>query len=182
MSNYLWPVEGATYGSNITSDFGYRSSPTKGASTNHMGIDIAAAAGTPVLAAASGRVLGALRSNAKGNYIQIQHSDGSVTEYEHLKDFGVTAGQYVTAGQQIGSVGSTGISTGNHLHFGVKDSSGNYIDPLTWTSSGSSDGGHGYHAPNDSLGLNNFLSAVNDYWLYILGGLLILAIVGKVRR
>ena len=163
---------------NITSFFGSRTAPTAGASTNHQGIDIAAPTGTAVLAAAPGRVLGVLRSNAKGNYIELEHSDGSITEYAHLSSAGVTPGQYVTAGQTIGQVGSTGIATGPHLHFGVKVG-GSYVDPQSRLSSAAAQkGGTSFNL--DNIG-ETISGAVNDYWLWIIAALVVFAVLTKRR-
>ena len=133
-----WPVNGE-----ITSYFGYRDSPTAGASTYHEGIDIAAALGTAVSAFQSGVVQFAGDAGGYGNQVIIDHLNGLVTYYSHLNDIMVSAGQTVTAGSQIGTVGSTGISTGPHLDFRTQQN-GTFVDPLTYlngSASTSSSGG-----------------------------------------
>lgn len=123
---FTWPAPGNT---RITSYFGSRNAPTPGASSNHKGIDIACNTGDPIIAAASGTVIVATYNYAEGNYICIDHGGGVVTVYMHNSALLVSAGEAVTAGQQIAQAGSTGYSTGPHLHFGVRVD-GNYVDPL----------------------------------------------------
>lgn len=120
----IWPTSGY-----ISSYFGYRDQPTAGASTYHQGIDIAAGTGSPIVAAASGTVTVATYSSSAGNYIGISHPNGMYTVYMHCSALYVSAGQQVSAGQLIGAVGSTGYSTGPHLHFGVMVNGG-YVDPM----------------------------------------------------
>ncbi|MGN6408581.1 MAG: M23 family metallopeptidase, partial [Curtobacterium sp.] len=100
-------------------------------STNHQGLDFAAPEGTPVVAAMSGRVVSAGVFGGYGNQILLQHGDGSQTRYGHLSRIGVRVGQTVTAGQYIGAVGNTGVSTGSHLDFEVLHG-GIAIDPAAW--------------------------------------------------
>lgn len=102
----------------ITSGFGPRSAPIAGASTNHGGIDLAAAMGVPVAAAGPGEVLDAWVDTkyGGGNSVRVRHPDGSITGYAHLNDYLVKKGDQVAAGQRIGSVGATGRATGPHLH------------------------------------------------------------------
>jgi murein DD-endopeptidase MepM/ murein hydrolase activator NlpD len=100
-------------------------------STNHQGLDFAAPAGTTVVAAMSGRVVSAGVSGGYGNQVLLQHGDGSQTRYGHLSQIGVRVGQTVTAGQRIGAVGNTGVSTGSHLHFEVIIG-GTPADPAAW--------------------------------------------------
>ncbi len=125
----IWP----TSGRHITSYFGYRSSPTAGASSYHQGLDIGADYGAAIWAAASGTVTTASYSNAMGNYIVISHGNGVATVYEHCSQLYVYAGQTVSQGETIAAVGSTGISTGAHLHFGVSVG-GSYVNPLLYVS------------------------------------------------
>ena len=103
----------------VSSPFGERESPTAGASTNHQGIDLAAPEGTPIRAARSGTVTAARYGSAGGFQVVINHGDGYSTAYLHMTHFIVGAGQKVAQGEVIGYVGSTGISTGNHLHFEI---------------------------------------------------------------
>jgi murein DD-endopeptidase MepM/ murein hydrolase activator NlpD len=103
----------------VSSPFGHRAKPTEGASTEHRGVDIAGAAGTPILAAADGTVETEKVSSSYGNFIQLRHSS-FWTRYGHMSKFAVAQGDSVVAGQKIGEMGSTGISTGAHLHFEVQ--------------------------------------------------------------
>lgn len=105
--------------SRISSYFGYREQPLPGASTNHKGMDFAAPTGTPIYAAAAGTVTTAAYSGNAGNMIAINHGNGLVTIYMHCHAMYVSAGQKVEKGQNIAIVGSTGNSTGPHLHFQV---------------------------------------------------------------
>lgn len=120
----IWPTD-STY---ITSDFGNRDAPTAGASTNHQGLDIGAAAGTPIYAAASGTIELATSNSSYGNYVMVNHGSGTTTVYAHMESMTVSSGQYVTQGQIIGYVGSTGITTGPHLHYEVRVD-GTRVDP-----------------------------------------------------
>ncbi len=117
--------------SRITSYFGNRSSPTAGASTYHKGIDIGASTGTAIYAAASGTVVTATYSSSAGNYITISHGNGLSTSYMHCSALYVSVGDTVSQGQTIAAVGSTGISTGSHLHFAVIEN-GTYKNPLDY--------------------------------------------------
>lgn len=107
--------------SRISSYFGPRKQPMAGASSNHKGIDYAAEPRTPIYAAASGTVTTAGYSGAEGNWIVINHGNGLQTYYMHCLKLYVHAGQKVSKGQNIAAVGSTGNSTGPHLHFQVMD-------------------------------------------------------------
>ena len=121
---FLRPVGNAP----ITSGFGYRTDPVSGASAFHAGIDFGASCGTPIKAAGNGTVISAGWQGGYGNATIINHGGGMATLYGHQSAFAVGAGQSVTAGQVIGYVGSTGKSTGCHLHFEVRVS-GNPVDP-----------------------------------------------------
>ena len=103
----------------VSSPFGERESPTAGASSNHKGIDLAAPEGTPVRAARAGTVTAARYGKSGGYQVVINHGDGFSSAYLHMTHFIVGAGQKVAQGEVIGYVGSTGISTGNHLHFEI---------------------------------------------------------------
>lgn len=111
-----------------TSPFGDRDAPTAGASSNHQGVDLAAPLNTPIYAARSGTVTIATYSNSAGYYVQIDHGGGTKSIYMHMTYFTVSAGQKVSQGQIIGYCGSTGISTGSHLHFGISQN-GVYQNP-----------------------------------------------------
>lgn len=115
----------------ISSTFGYRNAPLAGASTNHKGVDFAASTGTPIYAAASGTVTSAGYSGKAGNLIIINHGNGLLTYYMHCNTIFVSAGQKVSKGQNIGQVGTTGNSTGPHLHFQVM-SNGTPVNPMNY--------------------------------------------------
>ena len=104
----------------ISSTFGYRTQPIAGASTNHKGIDFAAATGTPIYAAAAGTVISAGYAGNAGNLLVINHGNGLLTYYMHCSKIYVSAGQKVSKGQNVAAVGTTGNSTGPHLHFQVE--------------------------------------------------------------
>lgn len=124
---FLWPTSSRT----ISSSFGYRTDPFKGTAAYHGGIDIAAQTGDFVFAAQAGTVITADRTAARGNYIVIDHGDGIQTWYMHLSAENVSPGDKVAKGQRIGEVGSTGRSTGPHLHFQVVKQD-ILVDPLTY--------------------------------------------------
>ena len=111
-----------------TSPFGDRDAPTAGASSNHQGVDLAAPLNTPIYASRSGTVTIATYSSSAGYYVQIDHGDGYKSIYMHMTYFVVSAGQKVSQGQIIGYCGSTGVSTGSHLHFGISQN-GVYQNP-----------------------------------------------------
>ena len=115
----------------ITSPFGYRESPTAGASTYHQGVDLDTGTGWPVVAARAGTAYTAY-GNAAGNYVTIDHHDGFRSIYMHLNGFapGIN-GKNVSAGELIGYTGSTGVSTGDHLHFGIS-LNGVYVNPCNY--------------------------------------------------
>ena len=115
----------------VSSPFGDRDAPTAGASSNHQGIDLAAPEGTPIYASRSGSVTIAKWSNSAGYYVSINHGDGFASVYMHMTHYVVSKGQYVSQGQVIGYVGSTGYSTGNHLHFGISYN-GKYVNPALY--------------------------------------------------
>ncbi|ONI43792.1 hypothetical protein AN641_09055 [Candidatus Epulonipiscioides gigas] len=114
---FTWPVPGWTY---ISSDYAPRINPVLNIQEFHQGIDIPATYGTPVVAAAQGRVIVAGWVNGFGYTIMIDHGDGLVSLYGHNSTLNVKAGDYVKAGQQVAGIGSTGYSTGNHSHFEVR--------------------------------------------------------------
>lgn len=122
---FTWPCPSST---RITSDYGPRTSPTAGASSYHRGIDIGASYGADIVAAADGTVIFAGYSSSAGNYITVSHGGGLYTVYMHCSSLIASNGQSVSRGQVIAKVGSTGISTGNHLHFGVSVN-GSYVNP-----------------------------------------------------
>ena len=128
--SFKWPCPSS---SRITSNFGDRESPTEGASSNHKGVDIGASTGSDILAAASGQVVIATYSYSAGNYIMIDHGGGVSSVYMHCSQLLVSKGEQVSQGQVIAKVGSTGYSTGPHLHFGIR-SGGSYVNPLKYVS------------------------------------------------
>lgn len=128
--NFIWPCPSS---GRITSAFGGRSSPTEGASSNHQGIDIGASTGTNIVAAASGTVTISTYSYSAGNYIMINHGGGVSTVYMHCSQLLASVGDTVKQGQVIAKVGSTGYSTGPHLHFGVR-LNGSYVNPTKYVS------------------------------------------------
>ena len=115
----------------VSSPFGDRNAPTAGASTYHQGVDLAGPEGTPIYASRSGYVTIARYSNSAGYYVSINHGDGFSSIYMHMTGFVVSAGQTVSQGQLIGYMGSTGISTGSHLHFGIS-LNGTYVNPALY--------------------------------------------------
>ena len=124
-TSYLWPLPGYY---RLSSLFGYRIHPITGEAHSHTGIDIPAPGNTPILACKSGQVVTSAYHYSYGNYVVIDHGNGNSTLYAHMSSRAVSEGDMVTQGQTIGYVGTTGSSTGNHLHLEVRD---NYtrVDP-----------------------------------------------------
>ncbi|MGP1612626.1 MAG: murein hydrolase activator EnvC family protein [Catonella sp.] len=129
-SGMVWPMPSSRY---ISSGYGYRGVVMPGAGNFHHGIDIAVNAGAPIVAAKEGRVISAAYNYSMGNHVIIDHGDGLYTVYMHASKLLVSAGQDVSRGQNIALVGSTGMSTGPHLHFGVK-LNGQYVNPMNYVS------------------------------------------------
>lgn len=127
-SKMAWPVIGYT---TLSSKFGYRIHPISGEKKLHTGIDIPAPAGTPVVAANSGTVIISRYDNSYGNMVAIDHGGGIVSFYAHNTERLVKVGDKVSKGQKISTVGTTGYSTGNHLHFEVKKN-GTFVDPMNY--------------------------------------------------
>ncbi len=127
---FIWPAPASRY---ITSYFGWRIHPVYNTYKYHSGIDIGAGSGTNVLAAASGRVIMSQTYGGYGNCIMIDHGGGIVTLYGHMSQRLVSTGQTVVAGSVIAKVGNTGVSTGPHLHFEVREN-GTLVDPLGYVS------------------------------------------------
>ena len=128
---FKWPAPAYT---RISSDYGYRIHPTLHVNKFHNGIDMAAPGGSPILAAYDGEVVAAAYSSTMGNYVMIDHGGELYTIYMHASALHVSKGQIVVKGQKIASVGTTGRSTGNHLHFGVR-LNGSYVNPWNYLSS-----------------------------------------------
>ena len=129
-SNATWitPVSGYR----LTSAFGMRKHPVLKVNRMHNGIDMACKAGTPIYATRAGTVTRtAYQANGAGNYVSINHLDGFSSIYMHMTHYVVSQGQTVSQGQLIGYVGNTGISTGDHLHFGISYA-GTYVNPLAY--------------------------------------------------
>jgi len=127
-NGFTWPCPGSR---RITSDFGYRNHPISGGYKMHNGIDISAPTGTVIVAAATGTVTAASYNASMGNYVMINHGGSLFTIYMHCSALNVSAGQTVNAGQTIAYVGSTGNSTGPHLHFSVR-LNGSYVNPWNY--------------------------------------------------
>lgn len=125
---FTWPAPSYT---RISDDYGTRIHPILGVQQFHNGIDMAAPGGSPILAAYDGTVVAAAYSNSMGNYIMIDHGDSLYTIYMHASALYVSKGQEVSKGQKIAAVGSTGRSTGNHLHFSVRKN-GSYVSPWSY--------------------------------------------------
>ena len=114
-SSYVWPCGGS-----ITSEFGWRTHPIWGDSRFHAGVDIGASSGTPVACAGNGTVISAGWNGGYGNCVIVDIGNGLSAVYAHLSAINVSAGETVSAGQTVGAVGSTGDSTGSHLHYEVR--------------------------------------------------------------
>lgn len=125
---FKWPAPSYV---RISDDYGNRTHPILGVQQFHNGVDMAAPGGSPILAAYDGKVVAADYSGSMGNYIMIDHGDGLYTIYMHSSALYVSKGDFVTKGQNIAAVGSTGRSTGNHLHFSVR-LNGSYVSPWNY--------------------------------------------------
>lgn len=127
---FKWPAPSYT---RISDDYGNRIHPTLGVQQFHNGVDMASPSGSPILAAYDGEVVAAAYNNSMGNYIMIDHGDGLYTIYMHASALYVSKGAHVARGDQIAAVGSTGRSTGPHLHFSVR-LNGSYVSPWNYLS------------------------------------------------
>ncbi len=116
-SGYLWPLDGCYV---ITSFFGPRIHPKTGLPGNHGGTDVRASYGTKIKSARGGVVMTSTYNNSYGNYVVVLHDNGTSTLYAHMSKRAVKEGDTVTQGQVLGYVGSTGSSTGNHLHYEIR--------------------------------------------------------------
>lgn len=129
-SNASWTTPVSGY--RLTSAFGMRKHPVLKVTRMHNGIDMACPAGTPIYATRAGTVTRtAYQASGAGNYVSINHLDGFSSIYMHMTHYVVSQGQTVSQGQLIGYVGNTGISTGDHLHFGISYA-GTYVNPLAY--------------------------------------------------
>tara|TARA_A100001391_G_scaffold141050_2_gene98946 strand:+ start:5347 stop:6480 length:1134 start_codon:yes stop_codon:yes gene_type:complete len=126
------PLDGTA---TITSTFGNRTDPFLKRAAFHSGIDFRAATGTPVLAAAGGTVSFAANNGGYGKMVEIDHGNGLTTRYAHMSQIAVIVGQTIAGGQQLGLAGSTGRSTGPHVHFEVRKA-GSAIDPSRFIAAG----------------------------------------------
>lgn len=117
----------------MSDDYGWRMHPTLGVEKFHNGVDFAAPKGTAIYAAYDGKVVAATYSSTMGNYVMIDHGDGLYTIYMHASALYVSKGDVVVRGETIAAVGTTGRSTGNHLHFGVR-LNGEYVSPWNYIS------------------------------------------------
>ncbi|MCR5116276.1 MAG: peptidoglycan DD-metalloendopeptidase family protein [Lachnospiraceae bacterium] len=122
---FVWPAPQYT---RITEEFGWRTHPITGRAEFHSGLDMGAPGGSPILAAYDGVVVASAYNWSMGNYIMIDHGDGLYTVYMHASKLYVSSGDVVVAGETIAAVGTTGSSTGNHLHFSVR-LNGQYVNP-----------------------------------------------------
>lgn len=123
----MWPTSSHV----VSSSFGYRTDPFTGVAAYHAGLDISGDTGDPVYAAGAGIVLEAELQGARGLYIKIEHPDGLQTSYMHLSQIKVDVGDAISKGQTIGEMGSTGRSTGSHLHFQVEKKN-TVVNPLSY--------------------------------------------------
>lgn len=128
---FAWPAPSYT---RISDDYGNRIHPILGTQQFHNGIDMAAPGGSSILAAYDGTVVAAAYNGSMGNYVMIDHGDSLYTIYMHASALYVSKGQEVSKGDKIAAVGSTGRSTGNHLHFSVR-LNGNYVNPWSYLKS-----------------------------------------------
>ena len=124
---FIWPTTVRT----ITSPYGYRYHPISGTYKFHSGVDIGASYGSPVYAAAAGTATVSYDAGGFGNYVTINHGNGYSTLYGHMSSVAISSGSYVSQGQVIGYVGSTGASTGPHLHFNVYHN-GSLTNPMSY--------------------------------------------------
>lgn len=127
---FCWPAPSYT---RISDDYGYRQHPILNVQQFHTGVDMAAPGGTSILAAYDGVVVQAAYNPSMGNYVMIDHGSGLFTIYMHAQKLLVSTGDEVSRGEKIATVGTTGRSTGNHLHFGVR-LNGSYVSPWGYIS------------------------------------------------
>ena len=128
LGGYIWPVSSRR----ITSPFGPRNTGISGASTNHKGVDIGGVGyTTEVHAAKAGTVIVSQRSSSYGEYVVVSHGSGNTTLYAHMSSRSVSVGDYVDQGDVLGITGSTGISSGPHLHFEITEN-GSRVNPLNY--------------------------------------------------
>lgn len=155
-----WPTDGT----DITSYFGLRDAPTAGASTNHGAIDIGVPTGTNVYATEAGTVIKAEFNSSGGNWVWIDHGNGYVTKYLHNSQLKVSVGDKVTKGQVIALSGTTGTSTGPHVHFQI-EYNGEKVDPLSFKyDNDMGNGSGGFGSDSSSLSTTNTFYAKVATW------------------
>ncbi|MBP5159026.1 MAG: M23 family metallopeptidase, partial [Lachnospiraceae bacterium] len=125
---FIWPLPGDY---RTFSKFGPRKAPLPGATTFHKGWDIGGEFGAPIVSVLAGRVIAATYNSSAGNYVKVDHGNGFCTTYCHMSKILANDGDYVKQGTTLGLVGSTGVSTAPHLHFGVQIN-GDYVDPAPY--------------------------------------------------
>ena len=129
------PLANPAPGADITSNYGTRRDPLLGTAAFHSGMDFRGSVGDPIRAAATGKVISAGRNGGYGNMVEIEHAGGLTTRYAHLSRINVAEGQDVAAGDNVGAVGSTGRSTGPHLHYEVRRN-GDALNPAMFIRAG----------------------------------------------
>ena len=134
LQSFAPPLDGNWQG-HISCYYGYRVHPISGENQLHRGVDIAMPEGTPIYATHNGTVTTATYNSSYGNYVVLTDEEGTVTKYAHMKELFVSEGMEIVAGTQIGTVGSTGVSTGNHLHLELLVD-GEYYNPIFYFESG----------------------------------------------
>jgi len=144
----------------MTSGYGKRSSPTAGASSNHKGVDIVLN-DKNVPAVMGGEVVATGYSRTAGNYVQVQQQDGTLAKYFHLASQNVAKGDKVSEGQKIGVMGSTGVSTGPHLHFQV-EKDGSVLDPIAYLQKGEKWSGTATEGDTSSTSSGSWTDKVAD--------------------
>lgn len=154
----------------MTSGLGARRAPIAGASTRHKGIDYAGALGTPIIAPNDLRVTFAGKQRGYGNVVYGVDGQGNEFRFAHLNSIGVSQGQTIGRGGQLGTLGSTGRSTGNHLHLETRDKSGRLIDPRSLLNKGKSLASNALSKAKDAILLSNPVTAPIAIAGKILGG------------
>lgn len=168
MSDYIFPIAGKY---SITSFFGNRDAPTAGATTNHQGIDISVPVGTSVMAAMAGKVVGGGYSGARGNYIVVDHGSGVTTTYQHLSKSLAKIGEMVASGQKIALSGNSGVSTGPHLHYEIRQN-GQAVDPMKFDGSGI-----GLENLLGGIDADGLLNVLKEKWYLVAGALMLVALL-----
>ncbi|MBE6033891.1 MAG: M23 family metallopeptidase [Clostridiales bacterium] len=168
--SYTFPIKDKYF---ITSPFGSRTAPTAGASTNHQGVDISVPVGTNVYAAAAGTITKSGYSSARGNYVEINHGNGNTTLYQHLSKAVTKIGDTVKQGQVIAKSGNSGISTGPHLHFEMRQN-GKAVNPLVGITANETTAEEGILS---NVNTDSILDFIKEKWWLIAGGLVLVAVL-----